>query len=69
MKPLTPAEVIAKLEARIALSGQDQKSFAAARGISPSYLNDILAGHRRPPDRILAYLGLERVTIVRKKGK
>lgn len=69
MKTFTPAEVIALVRAAITRSGLDQKAFAAKREISPSYLSDILQGYRRAPDRLLAHLGLERVTITRKKGK
>ena len=69
MKPLTPADVIARLEANIALSGLDQKQYAARQAVSPQYLSDMLKGARPVSDRVLATLGLERVRIVRRKAK
>ena len=40
-----------------------QQAWAMSIGISPQYLNDILMGRKEPTDRVLAPLGLKRVTV------
>lgn len=35
-----------------------QKDVAEQLGVTPSYLNDILAGHRKPGPKLLAGLGM-----------
>jgi transcriptional regulator with XRE-family HTH domain len=38
-----------------------QKDFAAAAGVSPAFLSDVLKGRREPSGPLLDYLGLVRV--------
>ena len=46
-------------------TAHNQLSLAAAIGVSPAYLNDVLHGRREPQGKILEYLGLERVVVYR----
>ena len=41
--------------------------FAKAHGISPQHLSSMLTGFRKPSDKALDALGLERVTEYRRK--
>ncbi len=43
-----------------------QASWAAANGVSPQYVNDVLHGRREPGEGILRPLGLERVVTYRR---
>lgn len=38
-----------------------QKAWATANGVSATYVNDVLQGHREPGDAILTALGLRRI--------
>jgi hypothetical protein len=42
--------------------GHNRAAWARSRGVSPQYVNDILAGRRPPGDSVLEALGVERVT-------
>jgi transcriptional regulator with XRE-family HTH domain len=44
-------------------------ALAADLGVSDSYLRDVLKDRRPASDRLLNALGLERVTIIRRKRK
>lgn len=37
-----------------------QEQYAEARGISPSYLSDILNGRREPGEKLLSDMGMKR---------
>lgn len=45
-----------------------QEQLAAHLGITPQYLCDVLKRRRAPGDSILTALGLERVTLYRKRN-
>lgn len=47
--------------------GDNQSAWARSRGISPSYVSEVLAGRRDPGKLILDALGLERVVTYRRK--
>lgn len=51
--------VLIKLKRRCL--GTSQLRVAADMGVSPSYLSDVMTGHREPGPKILTALGLERV--------
>ena len=51
------------------LKSASQKAAAAALGISPQYLNDILRCRREPGKKVLAALGYERLVFYRKYKK
>lgn len=54
---------------RETLDGGNQAEMARKMGISPQYLNDVLNEKRGVGDKILEYLGLEKVvTYRRRKG-
>jgi hypothetical protein len=42
----------------------DQQAWAKANGLSPAYVSDVLNGRRDPADKILAALGLRRLSLV-----
>lgn len=46
-----------------------QADFAKVAGISPQYVNDVLAGRRDPGKAILDALGIEKVVTYRRKSK
>lgn len=52
---------------RLSMHGGTQKELAEEIGVSQAFLSDVLAGHREPTGKILDYLGLERVTVYRRK--
>jgi transcriptional regulator with XRE-family HTH domain len=52
---------------RETLDGGNQAQMARKIGISPQYLNDVLSGKRGAGDKILAYLGLEKIVTYRKR--
>jgi hypothetical protein len=58
---LTRAAVFLDLARAIEAAG-GQKAWAAANGIAPQHLNDVLNTRREISDRILAALGLAKVT-------
>jgi transcriptional regulator with XRE-family HTH domain len=49
------------------LDDGNQAQMARKIGISPQYLNDVLNGKRGAGDKILAYLGLEKIVTYRKR--
>jgi transcriptional regulator with XRE-family HTH domain len=51
---------------RESLNGS-QAEMAEKIGVSPQYLSDVLNEKRGPGDKILAYLGLEKVITYRKR--
>lgn len=55
-------DVVAMLRREVSLTGS-QKMVAERIGISPSWLSDILTGHRVPAGRVLAHLSLKRVAV------
>jgi hypothetical protein len=63
---LTAADVVRRLRAAVDSVG-DQKTWAQAQDLSPSYVNDVLRGRREPGESILVALGLERVVIFRER--
>jgi transcriptional regulator with XRE-family HTH domain len=62
LKEVDPRQRLRKVVARY----PTQQDAAAALGIAPSYLSDMLAGKRNVSDRILAWIGL-RPTVVEGK--
>ena len=65
MKNIDPIAVLRRM-----LNGKTQKALAGELGISPPYLGDVLAGHRRPGKSILLALGLQRqIVYVQTKAK
>jgi hypothetical protein len=60
---LSGAEVIHALRQAIASAGT-ASAFAAQAGLSAQYVADVLAGRRQPADRLLAALGLRRITVI-----
>jgi hypothetical protein len=62
---MTIEDVIKALQKACAEAG-DQKTWAAAHGLSGAYISDVIRGRRDPGERILTALGLERVTTYRK---
>lgn len=60
---LSTDEVIAALREAITAAGS-QRTYAASIGISQPYLGDVLAGRRAAGDKILAALGLRRITVI-----
>lgn len=56
------ADVVAQLRDAVHLAG-GQKQYAKAAGISPQFLCDVLNGRADMTDRVLAPLGLRRVTV------
>lgn len=53
-------EVIERLRAAVEAAG-GLRSFGRAHDFSAAYISDVLRGQRKPADRILSVLGLERV--------
>ena len=49
-------------------TGHNRAAWARSRGVSPQYVNDILAGRRPPGDSVLEALGVERVTVYQFKN-
>lgn len=60
---VSPAQAIAALKAAVSAAGS-AKAWAASQGLSPQYVSEVLSGRREPSVRILAPLGLQRVTII-----
>lgn len=58
---LDAVDVFAELRRACAAAG-GQKAWAEAHGIAPQHVNDVLACRREVSDRVLAALGLARVT-------
>lgn len=66
---LTEANPLTALQEFVVAKGS-QKSAAAELGVSPSFLNDILQGHRQVSDKILSQLKMRRAIIREtRKGK
>jgi transcriptional regulator with XRE-family HTH domain len=63
---MTEAKTVSAIR-RFIKAQTTQRQAAAALGISPGYLSDILKGRRIAPDAVLDRLGLERYSGVRKK--
>ena len=45
-----------------------RKAWAAAKGVSPSYVTDVLQGRRQPGEKVLAALGYVREVRYRRAG-
>lgn len=56
-------EAIEALKSAVAAAGS-AKAWAAAQGLSPQYVGEVLSGRRQPSDRVLGPLGLQRVTLI-----
>lgn len=52
---------------RASLGSSSQVEVARKIGISPQYLHDVLNERRGPGDKILEYLGIERVITYRRR--
>lgn len=52
---------------RESLDGRSQSEMARKIGVSPQYLHDVLNERRGPGDKILTYLGIEKVVTYRKR--
>lgn len=63
---LSEHEVIVRLRAAIQAAGS-QKAFAQQHRISQQYISDVLAGRRKPGQKILDALGIEQVVSYREK--
>jgi transcriptional regulator with XRE-family HTH domain len=66
---MTKDQVIEQLRVAVAILGTDrsgQAVFAKRHGMSQQYINDVLNGRRDPGPKVLAALGLERVTTYRR---
>ena len=60
---MTEEQVYQRLMDAIDRAG-GQRSFAKQIGVTPSYINDVVNKRRLMSDRILATIGIERVTTV-----
>jgi len=60
---LSMPDVLCALSAAVDAAGS-QRAYARSIGVSQAYVGDILAGNRQPGDRVLAALGLRRITII-----
>lgn len=61
MSDMTSLDVCALLRRKCREAG-GQSAWAAAHGVSPQYVCDVLNARREPGDLILAPLGLRRIT-------
>lgn len=61
---MTKEQVLAALRQACVTAGS-QDAWAAAHGVSPTYVADTLGGRRGPSGKVLAALGLERVIVYR----
>lgn len=52
---------------RESLDGRSQAEMAKKIGISPQYLHDVLNERRGPGEKILDFLGLEKVVLYRRR--
>lgn len=60
---LSSGEILDALRQAIGTAGS-AKAFAEEAGLSAAYVGDVLHGRREPADRILAALGLKRITVI-----
>lgn len=65
---MSESDVLQMLLKAIKKAGS-QKEFADQHDISPQYVNDIVLGRRRPGNKVLQALGLERVVLYKKTGR
>lgn len=65
---MTEPEALDVIRATIAAAGS-QAAFGRRLGLSRQAVHGVLAGHRPPPESILAACGLERVTTVTYRRK
>ena len=63
---MTKESLIRELQKRVKAEGSAYKA-AAALNSAPSHLSDVISGRREPGPKLLTALGLESVTIYRKK--
>lgn len=64
---LTELQVIERLRAACIAAG-GQKAFAKAHDLTPGYVHDVLHSKRAPAERILAAIGIERITMYQEIG-
>lgn len=64
-RPLTLDEVVDLIRDGVTMAGS-QKNYAGFVGIHPALLNHVLRGQSKPGKRLLAYLGLQAVTVYRR---
>ncbi len=57
------AEAVRELLSAEVAQAATAQAWAAALGLSPSYVSDVLNGRREPGDKMLEVLGLQRVTM------
>lgn len=62
-------EVITAIRQAIEKSGLTQKEWGARHKLSATYVSDVLNGRRPPAEAICAAVGIEPVTLYRKKGR
>lgn len=63
----TEPEVVVMLVETMRRTKMTQEQLAEAIGISKGLLSDVLSGNRAPRGRVLDYLGLELITLYKKK--
>ena len=64
---LDTASVTSRLISEVERAG-NQTRWCIENDVSPAYLSDVLKGRREPGEKILAALGLERITYYRQKA-
>jgi hypothetical protein len=64
----TEDEIMEQLRGAIAAAGS-QRAFADQHQIALQYINDVLRGRRKPGQKILDALGIERVVSYREKPR
>lgn len=64
---LDAASVTSKLISEVERAG-NQARWCIENDVSNAYLSDVLKGRREPGEKILAALGLERITYYRRKA-
>lgn len=68
METYTKQDVIGILQTAIG-EGNSAAAFAHRHDASPQYISDVLNGRRDPGPKLLEILGLERITVYRKKAR
>ena len=59
-------QVLEMLRSRVGWKGGSK--FAASLGVSPAFVSNVLTGQKRPTQAMLDLIGVEKVTIYRKKA-
>lgn len=63
------SEAVVRRILHMAIEKQTQASLADQIGVSRSFLNEVIRGHRPPTGKILDFFNLERHVIYTKKGE